>query len=41
MPGDLASGGEEFNVGPMTRLDPSEFLCNKVLLKYERDRESF
>ena len=35
MPGFLASGGEEFNLGPVT------ILCNKVLLKYKRDRESF
>ena len=37
----LASGGEEFNPGPETRLDRSELLCNKVLLKYKGDRESF
>ena len=37
----LASGGEEFNPGPETRLDRSELLCNKVLLKYEGERESF
>ena len=37
----LAPGGEEFNLGPETRLDHSELLCNKVLLKYKRDRESF
>ena len=36
----LASGGE-FNPGPETRLDRSELLCNKVLLKYKGDRESF
>ena len=41
MPGFLASRGEEFNPGPETRLDRSELLCNKVLLKYKRDRESF
>ena len=41
MLGFLASGGEEFNPGPETRLDWSELLCNKVLLKYKRDRESF
>ena len=29
----LPSGGE-FNPGPETRLDRSELLCNKVLLKY-------
>ena len=40
-PGFLASGGEEFNLGPVTRLDRSELLCNKVLLKYKRDRENF
>ena len=38
-PGFLASG-EEFNLGPETRLDRSELLCDKVLLKYERDRDS-
>ena len=41
MLGFLASRGEEFNLGPVTRLDHSELLCNKVLLKYKRDRESF
>ena len=40
-PGFLASRGEEFNLGPETRLDRSELLCNKVLLKYKGDRESF
>ena len=40
-PGFLASGGEEFNPGPETRLDHSELLCNKILLKYIVDRESF
>ena len=39
--GFLASRGEEFNPGPETRLDHSEVLCNKVLLKYKGDRESF
>ena len=39
-PGFLASGGEEFNPGPETRLDPSEVLCNKVLLKYKGDKAS-
>ena len=39
--GFLASGGEEFNSGPETRLDHSELLCNKVLLKYKGDRENF
>ena len=32
----LASGGEEFNPGPVTRFDRSELLCNKVLLKYKQ-----
>ena len=40
-PGFLASGGKEFNLGPETRLDRSELLCNKVLLKYKGDIESF
>ena len=39
--GFLASGGDEFKPGPETRLDRSELLCNKVLLKYKGDRESF
>ena len=41
MLGFLASGGEEFNPGPVMRLDRSELLCNKVLLEYKEDRESF
>ena len=41
MPGFLASGGGGVNLGPETRLDRSELLCNKVLLKYKRDRKSF
>ena len=40
MPGLLASGGEEFNLGPVTRLDRSELLCDKALLKYKRDRKA-
>ena len=40
MPGFLASRGEEFNPGPVTKLDGSEVLCYKVLLNYKRDRES-
>ena len=40
-PGFLSPGGEEFNPGQETRLDRSELLCNKVLLKYKGDRESF
>ena len=38
-PGFLAPRGE-FNPGQETRLDRSELLCNKVLLKYKGDRES-
>ena len=41
MPGFLASRGEDFNLGPVMRLDHAELLCDKVLLKYKRDRESF
>ena len=41
MPGFLASGGEEFNPGPEMWLDCLELLCNKILLKYKGDRESF
>ena len=40
MPGFLAPRGENFNPGPETRLDRSELLCNKVLLKYKGDRET-
>ena len=40
MPRFLTSGGEEFNLGPVTRLDRSEVLCDKVLVKYKRDREN-
>ena len=29
----MASRGEEFDMGPETRLDCSELLCHKVLLK--------
>ena len=39
--GFLASRGDEFNPGPEMRLDRSELLCDKVLLKYKGDRESF
>ena len=39
--GFLASAGDKFNPGPETRLDRSELLCNKVLLKYKGVRESF
>ena len=39
--GFLASRREEFNPGPEMRLDCSELLCNKVLLKYKGDREIF
>ena len=41
MPGFLVSRGEELDLWPETRLDCSELLCNKVLLKYKGDRESF
>ena len=41
MLGFSASRGEEFNPEPETRLGRSELLCNKVLLKYKGDRESF
>ena len=41
MLGFLDPGGEEFNPRPEMRLDCSEILCNKVLLKYKGDRESF
>ena len=41
MLGFSAPGGEDFNLGPVTRLDYSELLCNKVLLKCKRDRETF
>ena len=37
----LASGGDELNLGPETRLGRSELLCSQVLLKYEGDREGF
>ena len=39
--GSFVSRGEEFNPGPETRLNCSELLYNKVLLKYKGDRESF
>ena len=38
--GFFTSGGEEFNPGPVTRLDRSKLLCNKVLLKYKREKAS-
>ena len=41
MLGFLASRGEEFNPRPKMGLDGSELLCNKVLLKYKGERESF
>ena len=41
MLGFLASRREEFDQGPVKRLDRSELLCNKILLKYKRHRESF
>ena len=33
----MTSGGEEFNPGPVTKLDHSELLYIKVLLKYKRE----
>ena len=39
-PGFSASGGDEFSPGPETRLDRSELLCNKVLLKYKGEKAS-
>ena len=39
--GFLASRGEGFDLGSVTRLDHSELLYSKVLLKYKRDRDSF
>ena len=41
MLGFLASREEEFNPRPVAKLDRSELLCDKVLLTYKRDRESF
>ena len=41
MPGFLASGGEEFNLGPGTRFDCLELFRDKLLLNYKRHRESF
>ena len=35
MPGFFASRGDEFNLGPVTRLGCSELFCNIVLSKYE------
>ena len=37
----LASRVEDFNPGPVTRLDLSELLCDEDLLKYKRERGSF
>ena len=41
MPEFLASGGEEFNPGPVMRFDYSELLGRNVLLKYKRAGENF
>ena len=38
--GFLASRQEEFNPGPVTKLDRCELLCNKVLLEYKREKAS-
>jgi len=35
MLGFLASGEGKFNLGPEMRVDCSELLCNKLLLKYK------
>ena len=40
MLGFLASEREEFNLGPVRRLDHSELLCNKVLLNNKREKVS-
>ena len=40
-PGFVASRGEEFNPGPERRLDHSDLLFNKDLLKFKGNRESF
>ena len=39
--GILGPRGEEFNPRPETRLDHSELLCNKALLKFKGDGERF
>ena len=41
MPGFLALKEKNSNLGPETKLGRYELLCNKVLLKYKGDRESF
>ena len=40
MLGFLASGGEVNNLGPVMKLDCSEVLCNKILLKYKIEKTS-
>ena len=40
MPRFMASGEEDFNLKPETRLDFLELLCSKILLKCKRDRAS-
>ena len=40
MLGFLASGAEEFNLGPVMRLDHSELLCNKSFVKYKQEKAS-
>ena len=39
-PGFLASRGEEFYPGPMTRLDLPELSCNKVLISVKEIEKS-
>ena len=38
MPGFVIFGEEDFDLGPELRLDYSKLLCNKVLLKYKRNK---
>ena len=40
MPGFLASGGEEFNLGPEMSLDRSELLCIKFYLSIKEIRKA-
>ena len=35
----MVSRGDEFNLGLVMRLNHSELLCNKVLLKYKKIKE--
>ena len=40
MLGFVTSRGEDFNLGPETRLDHWSFWCNRILLKYKREKAS-